>query len=1197
MIKQKILFCSLLIIGLQQVKAQNVHSNVGTEQSNGANASKGSGGGNLTNVDLFTGTASVNVPIHDFAVDGVRANVALHYVAKGIKIDEQSSSIGLGWQLQAGGAITREVNGLEDEVTLPAYFNVCSNPPNYNFMSGALTPTYDVSTQGCEDDTEHDMFHVNLLGRTFSFAMKGTANNIEFYCKPNNQVKIELITQNWNTSLTQVTDSVVGQITDSIGQSENRGVIKFNIIDEKGNKYFFERGDYQYKEFDLANSGVFINPQGHYYATRSWNLTRVETYGGSVIEYIYEGSNVNYIENVTEELFENRPVILNTSNQTITYDNLEITNHRYEGVKTHISQIHYPNGTDVIFDIANDISSTNTSRMEVPGDWILNNIQIKQVYNSNLQNTITYKLNHAYFNTPAYGNSSIELDYDIEVDSVMANFSFPTINPTYFRDLHRARGLRLKLKNIERVGLDGTSIEPIYTFDYNNTPLPYRFSPHKDFYGYYNGKDPIPYIRPDFFGGSNYDTFRLSIPYHTGIGTIQSNMGSSYSIVNNPWGLDRSFDSTYAQACVLTMITNANGGKELLEYQNYILQNPACQYGYNTQTKCGSNVIQGCDIDPDVEGASVNDGLCIKAIYKINGFETTSDTRTIYHLDSGQRFYRGGYTWYKKGNSYADSIIRTNYFIDPHNYYNGSNHGFSKVTIEHRGGLGGATLLSTSEYRFSNLMYNDSSYAYNNGVRSSLLKPTGMDYRTMPGHMDQYRMGLIIESSDYDHLGDLIMRKEYSYVLKQDNSPYASTHYVQSKRFFNGPCITGAVSFSHYIIDDLRMLPSSEKTIRPLPTLNAGLNEVTSTVDYIYDDFDNLIMTQWSNSINEVFRSYNRYNYNFQSTYASSDINTLNSAELQYLVFEEGWKMNSTLTDSSLIDLKVTVPKYQPNGILTFPTQFELINKLPVQSSVAGNLLGAGTAAISIPNAVQFTSNNNYGTELIKSIEQTKIDNDGYVLEERINDQDIFTSSLFAPHGKAVATVINAKYEDIAFTSFEVQKGQWDYSDTYAVYSPGNAMTGKHYLNLIYSTNDIKSKQLNNREYLATFWVNSTTTPSAEVVNPTGTVSTNLTAQNTVGDWKLYSCYFTPDSAGYFRIYNNATGVQMSIDEVRLHPSNATMETVTYEPLCGVSSKNSSNNYIIYMEYNEFGRIIIKRDMRGNILSKLEEFSMDQDTN
>jgi hypothetical protein len=62
-----------------------------------------------------TGVPSISIPIHEIKVGPLTMPISLSYHASGIKIDEKASWVGMGWNLMAGGLISRVVNGRPDE--------------------------------------------------------------------------------------------------------------------------------------------------------------------------------------------------------------------------------------------------------------------------------------------------------------------------------------------------------------------------------------------------------------------------------------------------------------------------------------------------------------------------------------------------------------------------------------------------------------------------------------------------------------------------------------------------------------------------------------------------------------------------------------------------------------------------------------------------------------------------------------------------------------------------------------------------------------------------------------------------------------------------------------------------------------------------------------------------------------------------
>ncbi|MEO1627255.1 MAG: hypothetical protein AAFV25_19035, partial [Bacteroidota bacterium] len=69
-----------------------------------------------SSVSNYSGAASVNIPIFDLTGRRLSLPISLSYQSNGIKVNDMASRVGLGWNLNAGGVITRAVRGgYEDE--------------------------------------------------------------------------------------------------------------------------------------------------------------------------------------------------------------------------------------------------------------------------------------------------------------------------------------------------------------------------------------------------------------------------------------------------------------------------------------------------------------------------------------------------------------------------------------------------------------------------------------------------------------------------------------------------------------------------------------------------------------------------------------------------------------------------------------------------------------------------------------------------------------------------------------------------------------------------------------------------------------------------------------------------------------------------------------------------------------------------
>ena len=66
-------------------------------------------------VSMYSGIPQIAVPIHTYQGREMELGISLSYDASGIKVEDQASYVGLGWNLAVGGRITRITNGLPDD--------------------------------------------------------------------------------------------------------------------------------------------------------------------------------------------------------------------------------------------------------------------------------------------------------------------------------------------------------------------------------------------------------------------------------------------------------------------------------------------------------------------------------------------------------------------------------------------------------------------------------------------------------------------------------------------------------------------------------------------------------------------------------------------------------------------------------------------------------------------------------------------------------------------------------------------------------------------------------------------------------------------------------------------------------------------------------------------------------------------------
>jgi len=115
-------------------------------------------------INEYNGLAEISVPFYTIKVGNeLSLPISLGYHSGGVKVSEIASWTGLGWSLNAGGVITRSVNGNADEAT-NGYLNGYVNIPYGSCLEGqeAYTFGYQVAVAKIVD-TEPDVFFITLM--------------------------------------------------------------------------------------------------------------------------------------------------------------------------------------------------------------------------------------------------------------------------------------------------------------------------------------------------------------------------------------------------------------------------------------------------------------------------------------------------------------------------------------------------------------------------------------------------------------------------------------------------------------------------------------------------------------------------------------------------------------------------------------------------------------------------------------------------------------------------------------------------------------------------------------------------------------------------------------------------------------------------------------------------------------------------
>ena len=412
----------------------------------------------FTNVPVshYTGLPNITVPIYTIQQKGISIPISLSYHARGVQVSETASRTGLGWSLQYGGSISRQVRGKADE------------HPRYGYLSnGNSFMTYSVNkeTRGNVHSIESNNPDYDFYPDQFSF----TAGNIS-----------------GKFVLDYATGKPVIQSFDDV-KITHSGMDSFKIIDSKGNTYYFGKSkdedekrtaqDYQTstgKSFYIDK--IVDDPiTPSFIAYSSWKLIDIETANGEMINYYYDndnedvGATVYYRKNYDKHDTDPGGVTNSVSNIT----DIQKIHTRVSYVSNYekqLSKISFNQGRDSVVFVKSD---------SLRHDFNGHSLERISIYNQS-KLIKSFKLNYKF--TTSSDRTSM--------------LSYFTSGSGFFEQYFK----RMFLESVEEEVSDGQKLPP-YVFTYDSQILPSVFSSKQDYWGYYNGAvNNGPFTRPFNYG-------------------------------------------------------------------------------------------------------------------------------------------------------------------------------------------------------------------------------------------------------------------------------------------------------------------------------------------------------------------------------------------------------------------------------------------------------------------------------------------------------------------------------------------------------------------------------------------------------------------------------------------------------------------------------------------------------------------------
>ncbi len=168
-------------------------------------------------VNLFNGLPTIEIPIFEITAGNLSVPIKLSYHASGIKVTDVATFAGMGWSLTYGGAVTRQVKGLPDEIIAGSL----GKNITINVQDSLYEPCYNehvrsvfeqMATNG--KDAERDLFSVNIPSKSNQFILRDTTD-FQWLMPESSKIKFTRATNFSNSNSF------------------------FNLTDEGGNQYLF----------------------------------------------------------------------------------------------------------------------------------------------------------------------------------------------------------------------------------------------------------------------------------------------------------------------------------------------------------------------------------------------------------------------------------------------------------------------------------------------------------------------------------------------------------------------------------------------------------------------------------------------------------------------------------------------------------------------------------------------------------------------------------------------------------------------------------------------------------------------------------------------------------------------------------------------------------------------------------------------
>ncbi|MFY0651638.1 MAG: RHS repeat protein [Cyclobacteriaceae bacterium] len=1152
-------------------------------------------------VSYYTGSPSISIPIFTIQEGDVSVPITLSYSAGGVRVAQESSWVGLGWNLYPGGSISRMVVGAPDgdSHVSSLYTDI------YNYWDGSnLEETYlklDTTNlywgratgegiESIEDDGNYNNFSYADKSIYESWALSShlfqpdifTFNVLgysgKYYINPHTDEVVQVDKK----------EQLIIERDDSNWDPETDG---WKIIMPNGAVAYFE----DIEKTSKPGLSVDCSPST---PSLTWKITRIELKNGEEINFTYSNTTyetasisqtiVHAYQSYSDSISNRLKTAYGSFAVPTILDNCSTngkpSDTKYE-LKT-LTKITSPKYT-IDFNLASGHSKP-----------LLESIEISENYDN------SFKIGYEFFLSPF---NCVDGSWNQYIKSNGTTATYET----------EANYVKYKLNKLQKYSIKN-SINQNYgnphSFEYQeDIGLPSILSFAQDYWGYYNGQHGNTGLIPD-----ETQIYASDGPY------VVSELPIGMNDVRRKANANRGSSATHMKQGVLTKITYPTAGSTAFEYephkfylsdeQDYILVASEISYNGLHYTKSTSN---------NSSAISTGAGLRIKEMRNYDENDFFASRKKFSYYESGI-LHEPVHFWRidPKVQIISNGSIPHNIFESDEVFYyrlwtgNSTSHSQSFAIPNAVGYSHVDVFESDSETDTGEKTNGKSSYLFHN---EETAYNVGLS-RVTVGYLDS-RNGLPTKVYLRDENNAIVSQTEYSYTKVE-----SSTFLSMGAKHISASSTLGYNVFKFEFTPlkaewwkqgwvketqddvlkktDFTYSSDSHENARLLSqkTVNSAGDSLETKFYYAHDSPSNIQTTQATldamiaaNMVNISLKTEQLVdnmlvggsivNYNTElhpsSTFQWEDGNYV---QKQDIIYEDGHVISYNGVDGVPISFiwdeskdnpiaKVvnaingqeeinytnedinTDYSYDHGAVAASPhinvVQIGYTQNLSISYSYSREIEGDGQEyhlVFSVGNydspsiTLPIGQNENTGTVNINSVPPGT-----YTFSVQKDSPTIVSGDL--SYYKRVVTPVYVRTKEVYFENFEIYEQRLQSS---------TARTG----NYVYAGDfDVLLEDKIPGDYTLTYW----------------------SSQNGI-DWQRNELSITVDVDSIRHIISGVS----YLDDVRLYPSDAQMTSFTHDPLQGLTSQTDPNGRTTYYEYDSQGRLEHVRDDERNLLSKNE---------